>query len=143
MSNLSRGADEISIGHPTDEDYHRAADLRRALRTFTVHSERIVRKHGLTPKRYELLLLVKVAAAAEATVTNLAQQLAIGQSAATQLVRRAENDRLLERQLSAEDARVHQLRLTTKGQQRLEAALAELGAQRAELVRILTSAGRD
>jgi DNA-binding MarR family transcriptional regulator len=87
-------------------------------------------------------LLVKVATPAEATVSSLARQLAIGQSAATQLVRRAENDQLLERQLSRKDARVHHLRLTTRGQRRLEAALAELGAQRAELVRVLTSLGR-
>lgn len=127
--------------HLTDDAYRTAAALRAALRTFTAHSDRVVRKHGLTPKRYELLLLVKVATPAEATVSGLAQQLAIGQSAATQLVRRAENDCLLQRQLSREDARVHHLRLTPKGHRRLEAALTELGAQRADLVRVLTSLG--
>jgi DNA-binding MarR family transcriptional regulator len=136
---------EVSMSRErlSQQDYESAAEVRLALRTFVAQSEPIITKHGLTPKRYELLLLVKVSAPKDATVTNLAERLAIGQSAATQLVRRAENDDLLERRLSRVDARIHHLQLTITGERRLEAALKELGPQRADLIQVLTSlAGR-
>lgn len=120
-------------------DYLHAAELRLALRTFLASSERVISKHDLTPKRYELLLLVKVSKPTEATVSHLARKLSIGQSATTQLVRRAENDGVLERQFSPDDARVHHIRLTQEGKQRLAAALAELGPQRRELIEALAS----
>jgi DNA-binding MarR family transcriptional regulator len=65
------------------------------------------RTHELTPERYELLLLIRVAAEGEATVGKLAQQLHIGQSAVTQLARRVEDAGLIERTVSPTDARVH------------------------------------
>jgi len=118
-------------------DYVHAAELRRVLRTFLARSEQVIGRHGLTPKRYELLLLVKVSDPVEATVSRLAEKLWIGQSAATQLVHRAEKDGLLERQFSPDDGRVHHLRLTPEGTRRLAAALAELGPQRLELTEAL------
>lgn len=122
-----------------ERDYLHAAELRLALRAFLASSDRVIEKHGLTPKRYELLLLVKISEPAEATVSNLAGKLSIGQSATTQLVRRAEDDGVLERQFSPDDARVHPLRLTKDGKRRLAAALAELGPQRSELIDALAS----
>jgi DNA-binding MarR family transcriptional regulator len=126
----------------SDFDYIQAADLRLALRTFHASSERVIGKHGLTPGRYELLLLVKVSEPGKATVSQLAERLSIGQSAVTQLVRRAENDGLLERRFSPDDARVHHLRLTQEGKQRLASALAELGPQRHELTEALAALRR-
>lgn len=122
-----------------ERDYLHAAELRLALRAFLASSDRVIGKHGLTPKRYELLLLVKISEPAEATVSHLAGKLSIGQSATTQLVRRAEDDGVLERQFSPDDARVHHLRLTQDGKRRLAAALAELGPQRRELIDALAS----
>ena len=66
-----------------ERDYLHAAELRLALRTFLASSDRVIGKHGLTPKRYELLLLVKISEPAEATVSHLAGKLSIGQSATT------------------------------------------------------------
>lgn len=120
-------------------DYDQAAELRLALRAFHARSEATVRKHGLTAKRYELLLLVKVSDPTEATVSHVGAKLSIGQSAATQLVRRAEDDGVLERQLSRQDARVQHLRLTEEGERRLAAALADLGPERRQLINILAS----
>jgi DNA-binding MarR family transcriptional regulator len=121
------------------EDYRAAARLRLALRAFSAPSVRIVRRHGLTPSRYELLLLVAVGETGQVTVGSVARSLSIGQSAATQLVRRAENEGLLARELSREDARVHPLRLTAQGRSRLDAALAELGPERSRLVALVSS----
>ena len=115
---------------PSEVEYANAAELRRVLRTFLNRSDKVVRAHRLTPRRYELLLLLKVAPAAQATVTDLAASLEVGSSPATQLVRRAENDELIERRLSNVDARVHELRLSAEGERRLSAALTELGPER-------------
>ena len=114
---------------------HYAADakLRVALREFAARTERIARAHQLTSERYELLLLIGVAAEGEATVGKLARQLHIGQSAATQLTRRVEDAGLIERTVSPSDARVHPLRLTAEGERRLAAAAADLANERGAL----------
>jgi DNA-binding MarR family transcriptional regulator len=114
---------------------HYAADakLRVALREFAARTERIARAHQRTSERYELLLLIGVAAEGEATVGKLARQLHIGQSAATQLTRRVEDAGLIERTVSPSDARVHPLRLTAEGERRLAAAAADLANERGAL----------
>jgi DNA-binding MarR family transcriptional regulator len=114
---------------------HYAADakLRVALREFAARTERIARAHQLTSERYELLLLIGVAAEGEATVGKLARQLHIGQSAATQLTRRVAAAGLIERTVSPSDARVHPLRLTAEGERRLAAAAADLANERGAL----------
>jgi DNA-binding MarR family transcriptional regulator len=117
--------------------YAAAAAFRIALRRFLARAEEITQAHGLTPERYELLLLIKVAGDGEATVGRLAPKLRIGQSAATQLARRVENAGLIERTVSARDARVHPLRLTAEGERRLAAAVEELTGERAALTREL------
>ena len=122
---------------PSKKEFEAAAQLRIALRRFLSRSEEISRAHGLTPERYQLLLMIKVSAEDTATVGSLSKTLRIGQSAATQLVRRAEDLGLLERTLSRRDARVHPLRLTTEGEKRLRATLAELGPERTALLAAL------
>ena len=112
------------------DHYVAEATLRVALREFAARTERIARAHKLTSERYELLLLIGVAADGEATVGKLARQLHIGQSAATQLARRVEDAGLIERTVSPTDARVHPLRLTAEGERRLAAAAAELAKER-------------
>ena len=111
---------------PSPDDYARAATLRRGLRTFLARSAQITRENGLTPERYQLLLAIKVSTRDEATVSRLAEQLSIGQSAATQLVRRAEDRGLLTRAVSRQDARIRLLRLTSEGEARLARTLREL-----------------
>jgi DNA-binding MarR family transcriptional regulator len=113
--------------------------VRVALREFVARTDRIARAHRLTAERYELLLLIKVAAEEDATVGKLARQLHIGQSAATQLARRVEDAGLIERTVSPRDARVHPLRLTAEGERRLAAAAAALTEERQNLGRSLRS----
>jgi DNA-binding MarR family transcriptional regulator len=125
------------MADPRQEDYEDAATLRIALRGFLARSEEVTREHGLTPERYELLLLVKAAPEGKATVGELAKLLSVGQSAATQLVRRAEDAGLVERTISRSDARVHPLRLTPEGERRLASAVAALEAERTTLRALL------
>lgn len=126
---------------PTADDYEQAAALRQALQRFLRSSERIVRGHGLTTERYQLLLLIKVEGerGAGATVGELARSLELAQSTVTQLVRRAEDLGLVRRELSGRDARIRHLRLSEEGERRLTGAVAELKQERSRLMALLAS----
>ena len=111
------------------------AEFRAALRRFLRQSERVARKSGLTPQRHLLLLMIKGArdGSERSTVTELADRLQLAQSTVTELVSRAEEAGLVERQQSQRDARVAYLRLTADGEQRLEDSFTALGTERAQL----------
>jgi DNA-binding MarR family transcriptional regulator len=117
---------------PTPADYREAAQLRAALRFFLRQSEGITRRHGLSPRHYELLLMVK--AHGHSTVGELVALLQLTQSTVTELVQRAEEGGLLQRRQSADDGRVVHLSVTDEGATRLAGAVAELGPERARLV---------
>jgi DNA-binding MarR family transcriptional regulator len=110
----------------------RAAEFRAALRRFLRRSERIARSSGLTPQRYLLLLMIKGApdGSEQSTVTELAERLQLAQSTVTELVRRAEEVGLVERETSALDGRVAHLRVTEEGERRLTKAIARLTGER-------------
>jgi DNA-binding MarR family transcriptional regulator len=111
------------------------AEFRAALRQFLRRSERVARRSGLTPQRYLLLLMIKGApsGAEQSTVTELSERLQLAQSTVTELVRRAEEAGLLEREQSPTDARVAHLRLTDEGEQRLTRSFTQLATERAQL----------
>jgi DNA-binding MarR family transcriptional regulator len=116
-------------------DFSAVADFRAALRQFLRRSERIARQSGLTPQRYLLLLMIQGAAdgSEQSTVTELSNRLQLAQSTVTELVRRAEESGLLEREQSQTDARVAHLRLTAEGARRLQLAFTGLADERANL----------
>ena len=99
----------------------RGAEFRSALRRFLRRSERMARASGLTPQRYLLLLMIKGApdGSEKSTVTELAERLQLAQSTVTELVRRAEENGLIERERSSADGRVAFLRLSADGERRL------------------------
>jgi DNA-binding MarR family transcriptional regulator len=111
------------------------AEFRAALRQFLRRSERVARRSGLTPQRYLLLLMIKGApgGSEKSTVTELSERLQLAQSTVTELVRRAEEAGLLEREQSPTDARVAHLRLTGEGEQRLKRSFTQLATERAQL----------
>src|SRR2546423_4245966 len=114
------------------ESAMRAAEFRAALRQFLRRSERIARSSGLTPQRYLRLLMIKGApdGSEQSTVTELAERLQLAQSTVTELVRRAEEVGLVERETSAVDGRVAHLRLTEEGERRLAKAVGRLTGER-------------
>jgi DNA-binding MarR family transcriptional regulator len=130
---------------PTEADYREAAQLRSALQVFLRSSEQVVRRHGLTPERYILLLCVKAAAEAGegTTIKELRKQLHLAQSSVTELVRRAEDLGLIERELSRRDARVSHLSLSREGERRLAGAVGELSGERAKLLSVVTELTQD
>ncbi len=120
-------------------EYEQAVKLRLALQEFDRSSVRVTRKHGLTLERYQLLLLIKTSEQRNESVTvgGLATMLGLAASTVTQLVRRTENLRLIRRELSGRDARIRYLRLTEEGTDRLQAAVAELRADRSRVVQLV------
>lgn len=121
---------------PSVEDVVAVASFRTALRRFLRRSERIARASGLTPQRHLLLLMIKGApdGSEQATVTDLAERLQLAQSTVTELVGRAEEAGLIEREPSARDGRVANLRLTEEGERRLVRAFTDHGTERAQLL---------
>src|SRR5256885_9098969 len=122
-------------GRLTTEEVARVAEFRAALRRFLRTTERNARSAGLTPQRYLLLLMIKGAEdkSGKSTVTELAERLQLAQSTVTELVRRAEEVGLLQREQSASDGRVAHLRLTPEGDRRLMRAFTSNEQERQEL----------
>lgn len=120
---------------PTTDDVIAAAEFRSALRQFLRRSERIARQCGLTPQRHILLMMIKGApdGTEQSTVTELSERLQLAQSTVTELVRRAEEAGLIEREQSQQDARVAHLRLTSEGELRLMRSFTALVTEREQL----------
>jgi DNA-binding MarR family transcriptional regulator len=116
-------------------EIQRAAAFRFALRSFLARTEAVAQAAELTPQRYDLLLAIKAGEDESATVTELSEQLALNQTAVSELVRRAEEAGLVRREVSSEDGRVFYLRLSEEGEARLTEAFSGLRADRAQLVR--------
>ena len=123
------------------EEVARVADFRAALRRFLRISERNARAAGLTPQRYLLLLMIKGAAdhSEQSTVTQLAERLQLAQSTVTELVRRAEEIGLVERERSSVDGRIAHLRLTAEGERRLGKTFSSNATERQMLLDALDS----
>jgi DNA-binding MarR family transcriptional regulator len=134
---MTGGSDQV-------EEYVRVAEFRAALRHFLRGTERVARLSGLTPQRYQLLLMVKGAPQGRqrSTVTELAGRLQLAQSTVTELVDRAEAAGLLVREPSPDDARVAHVRLTPEGEARLSTAFTSLEAERRNLVAALVNLER-
>src|SRR4029078_6324857 len=104
---------------------------------FLHESERIARAHGLTPQRHLPLLMIKdpPGASEQTTVSELTDRLRLAQSTVTELVSRAENAGLVERERSGVDLRVAHLRLTDECECRLARVFPHLGVEREQLRR--------
>jgi len=119
------------------------AEFRAALRQFLRRTERIARSSGLTPQRYLLLLMIKGSKSGDeqSTVTELSERLQLAQSTVTELVRRAEEAGLIERERSSSDARVAHLRLSSEGERRLNKAFTSIASERSALTDAVSHVG--
>jgi DNA-binding MarR family transcriptional regulator len=126
----------VTVREQPIQEYVRAAEFRSELRRFVRGSERAARSSGLTPQRYLLLLMITGAPNGEqcSTVTELADRLQLAQSTVTELVGRAEEAGLVQREQSEEDGRVAYLRLTEEGEQRVDKAFAALESDRNQIL---------
>jgi DNA-binding MarR family transcriptional regulator len=113
----------------------RIAEFRAALREFERHSEQVARRWELTPQRYLLLLAIKGApdGSQRASLTQLTRRLQLGANTVTELVARAEQTGLVQRERAQHDRRIVHLSLTREGERRLLGALTESDELRREL----------
>lgn len=123
----------------TDVEYRQAASLREALRVFQRRSEIVARAHGLTPRTYQLLLMIKTARAGDghAGLPELEERLQLGKSTITELVLRTEEHGFVRRDLDHTRPRGTAVRLTPTGERRLAKTVRALGDERSQLVRAL------
>jgi len=135
--------DDAQPEGPSLDDAVAAAEFRTSLRHFLHASERVARRAGLTPQRYQLLLMIKGAPdrSEQSTVGDLSRRLQLAQSTVTELVQRAEESGLIERRRHNVDARTTMLRLTAEGEHRLTQALGELAAERHRLAETIAELG--
>lgn len=109
------------------------AAFRLALQRFERASDRIVRRSGLTPRQYLLLLTLEGRHGGSASIGTLSQELLLAQSTVTELADRAQADGLVERVVARHDARVVLLHTTREGARRLGRALEALDRERDRL----------
>jgi DNA-binding MarR family transcriptional regulator len=132
----------LESGPITKGEVLQAAEFRRQLRRFVAHGDAGVRRAGLTPQRYLLLLAVKGAPDGSETrsIGQLSDDLQLAQSSVTELVDRAAAADLVVRATSDADARTVLIRLQPAGEERLMAALVAVRAEREQLLEHLDRA---
>jgi DNA-binding MarR family transcriptional regulator len=127
-------------GIPQDDlDYANAAALREALRRFARRTELVTRANGLTPRSYQLLLMLKTGRgeAGRAGLGELEDRLQLGKSTVTELVLRSEDAGLVRRELDRTRRGSISVRLTPSGARRLAKVAAALGDERTRLAELL------
>jgi DNA-binding MarR family transcriptional regulator len=131
-------------GAMRDSDYEALAQFRYQVRTFLAFSEAAAQQAGLTPQQHQALLAIKGFAGPEAaSVGDIARFLLIRHHTAVELLDRMAKLKLVTRVADPEDARRVRLKLTAKGEQKLQALsrihLDELRTASPALSRILRS----
>ncbi len=123
-------------------DYKALAQFRYQLRAFLAFSETAAARQGLTPQQHQALLAIKGFAGPELTsVGDLARALLIRHHTAVELATRMKRLGLIQRSVDAEDRRRVLLKLTARGERKLQALsaihLGELRAVGPTLVKVL------
>ena len=120
----------------------RTAELRTALRRLLRRTEEAATDNGLTAQRYDLLLQIAAGEDGESTVGELTERLQLGQTAVSEIVKRAIGAGLVDRRQSAKDGRVGLLCLTPEGERRFRATFDALEADRNAFLRAYRDLGK-
>jgi DNA-binding MarR family transcriptional regulator len=128
---------------PTRDDYVDAAALREGLRVFQRRTHVVTTAYGLTPRSYQLLLMIKTARTGDerAGLSELEERLQLGKSTVTELVLRSEERGLVRRELDPKRRGAIRVGLTPSGRRRLARACAELGDERRRLADVVSQLG--
>lgn len=109
-------------GAMRDADYEALAQFRFQVRSFLAFSEAAAQSQGLTPQQHQALLGIKgFVRPGPATVGDVARFLLIRHHSAVELINRMARLGLISRVADPEDARRVRLKLTRKGEQKLQA----------------------
>jgi len=115
-----------------DVDYARLAETRRLLRRYIAFSERAAEAHGLEPRQYQVLLMLRsLGPDGSATVTDIAEWLQVRHHSAVGLLDRMQARDLLQRNTHPDDKRFVQVSLTDAGR----AALTSLAVEHRDELR--------
>jgi len=105
-----------------DADYEALAQFRYQVRSFLAFSEAAANRQGLTPQQHQALLGIKgFVRPGPATVGDVARFLLIRHHSAVELINRMTRLGLIRRVPDPRDARRVHLKLTRKGEQKLQA----------------------
>lgn len=123
------------------------AEFRYQLRRFIRFSEQSAREAGLEPQQHQLLLAVIASPDARLTIGQLAERLQLLPHSTDELIKRAEENGLVERSRSSDDRRVVHVAATAAGRtavRRLSSAhRAELKKWAPALVLTLAAIARE
>jgi DNA-binding MarR family transcriptional regulator len=104
----------------TKQDFEALARFRFGIRRYLRFSEETVRRHGVTPQQYQLMLAIKGFPGREwAVVRELADRLQLRHHSVVELVTRAQTQGLVHRTTDPDDARAVRVLLTDEGDQLL------------------------
>jgi DNA-binding MarR family transcriptional regulator len=120
----------------TKGDFEALAQFRFGIRSYLRFSEETVRRHGITPQQYQLMLALKGFPGRDwAVVRELADRLQLRHHSVVELINRAQREGLVERCADPEDGRAVRVQLTNQG----ESVLGRLsGLHRDQLRRMNT-----
>jgi len=113
---VSGEEDRRPAGPLRKQDFEALARFRFGIRRYLRFSEETVRRHGLTPQQYQLLLALKGFPDRDwATVGELAERLQLRHHSTVELVNRAQRQGLVDRTGHPEDRRAVRVVLTEQG----------------------------
>jgi DNA-binding MarR family transcriptional regulator len=114
-------ADDVTDVEPLSKaDFEALARFRAGIRRYLRFSEETVRRHGVTPQQYQLMLALKGFPGRDwAVVRELAEQLQLRHHSVVELVDRAQLEGLVQRGADPDDARAVRVGLTRRGEQLL------------------------
>jgi DNA-binding MarR family transcriptional regulator len=114
----SHNAKTADIAEPlTKQDFEALARFRFGIRRYLRFSEETVRRHGVTPQQYQLLLAIKGFPGRDwALVRELANRLQLRHHSVVELVNRAQAQGLVHRTNDPDDARAVRVILTDRGE---------------------------
>jgi DNA-binding MarR family transcriptional regulator len=105
----------------TKQDFEALARFRFGIRRYLRFSEETVRRHGVTPQQYQLLLAIKGFPGRDwAVVRELADRLQLRHHSVVELVNRAQAQGLVHRTPDPDDARAVRVVLTDRGEHLLD-----------------------
>jgi DNA-binding MarR family transcriptional regulator len=100
----------------TKEDFEALARFRFGIRRYLRFSEEAVRRHGVAPQQYQLMLAIKGFPGRDwAVVRELAERLQLRHHSVVELISRAQSQGLVDRTPDPDDARAVRVTLTQQG----------------------------
>jgi DNA-binding MarR family transcriptional regulator len=128
----------------TTPEYQALAEMRCRIRKFVREGDGVASAAGLEPQQYLLLLMIRgIPEGQEATVSNLAERLALKHHSVVELIDRLETHGYVRRNRSREDRRSVLVSLLPRGEKMLEEVaqhrISELRATGAALVNAIRS----